>query len=64
MLPAELLLSIASYLDSHTDTLRLASCCRAFYPLLLPKAFTSLDMIEHCNGHLSHLVYILALSQH
>ncbi|KAJ5481554.1 hypothetical protein N7475_000366 [Penicillium sp. IBT 31633x] len=60
-LPAELLLSIASYLDSHTDTLRLASCCRAFYPLLLPKVFTSLDLIEHRNGHLSHLVHTLAL---
>ncbi|KAJ6079549.1 hypothetical protein N7467_009302 [Penicillium canescens] len=59
-LPAELLLSIASYLDSHTDTLRLASCCRAFYPLLLPKVFTSLDLIEHRNGHLSHLVHTLA----
>ncbi|KAE8391749.1 hypothetical protein BDV23DRAFT_152900 [Aspergillus alliaceus] len=60
MLPAELLLSIASYLDSHTDTLRLASCCRAFYPLLLPKVFTSLDLIEQRNGHLSHLVHTLA----
>ncbi|KAJ5206387.1 hypothetical protein N7491_002994 [Penicillium cf. griseofulvum] len=60
-LPAELLLSIASYLDSHTDTLRLASCCRAFYPLLLPKVFTSLDMIEYRNGQLSHLVHTLAL---
>jgi hypothetical protein len=59
-LPAELLLSIASYLDSHTDTLRLASCCRAFYPLLLPKVFTSLDLIEQRNGHLSHLVHALA----
>ena len=60
-LPAELLLSITSYLDSHTDTLRLASCCRAFYPLLLPKVFTSLDLIEHRSGHLSHLVHTLAL---
>ncbi|KAJ6184080.1 hypothetical protein N7519_005381 [Penicillium mononematosum] len=59
-LPAELLLSIASYLDSHMDTLRLASCCHAFYPLLLPKVFTSLDLIEHRNGHLSHLVHTLA----
>lgn len=59
-LPAELLLSIVSYFDSHTDTLRLASCCRAFYPLLLPKVFTSLDLIEHRNGHLSHLVHTLA----
>ncbi|KAJ5900422.1 uncharacterized protein N7473_004492 [Penicillium subrubescens] len=59
-LPAELLLSIASYFDSHTDTLRLASCCRAFYPLLLPKVFTSLDLIKHRNGHLSHLVHTLS----
>ncbi|KAJ6100354.1 hypothetical protein N7467_001889 [Penicillium canescens] len=41
------------------DTLRLASYCRAFYPLLLPKVFTSLDLIEHGNGHLSHLVHTL-----
>lgn len=60
-LPAELLLSIASYLGSHMDTLRLASCCRALYRLLLPKVFTSLDLIEYCNGHLSHLVHTLAL---
>ncbi|KAJ5164838.1 uncharacterized protein N7500_006668 [Penicillium coprophilum] len=60
-LTAELLLSIASYLDSYTDTLRLASCCRTFYPLLLPKVFTSLDLIEHRSGHLSHLVHTLAL---
>ncbi|CAI7611072.1 unnamed protein product [Penicillium pancosmium] len=60
MLPAELLFSITSYLDSHTDILRLASCCRALYPLLLPKVFTSLDLIEHRNGHLSHLVHTLA----
>ncbi|KAF9889770.1 hypothetical protein FE257_007076 [Aspergillus nanangensis] len=59
-LPAELLLSIAGYFDSHTDIVRLASCCRAFYPLLLPKVFTSLDLIEHRNGHLSHLVHTLA----
>ncbi|CEJ55177.1 hypothetical protein PMG11_01448 [Penicillium brasilianum] len=60
MLPAELLLSIASYLDSHTDILRLASCCRTFYPLLLPGVYLSLDLIEHSNGHLSHLVHTLA----
>lgn len=59
-LPAELLLSIASYLDSHTDTLRLASSCRAIYPLLLPKVFASLDLIEHISGNLSHLVHTLA----
>ncbi|RDH29984.1 hypothetical protein BDQ94DRAFT_182012 [Aspergillus welwitschiae] len=59
-LPGELLLSITSFLNSHTDTLRLASCCRAFYPLLLPEVFTSLDLIEHRNGHLSHLVHTLA----
>ncbi|KAF3384278.1 hypothetical protein F1880_003160 [Penicillium rolfsii] len=59
-LPAELLLSIASYFDSHTDILRLACCCRVFYPLLLPKVFSSLDLIKHCNGHLSHLVHVLA----
>ncbi|KAJ5741695.1 hypothetical protein N7533_011104 [Penicillium manginii] len=59
-LPAELLLSIASYLDSHTDTLRLASSCRTLYPLLLPKVFTSLDLIQQQNGQLSHLVHTLA----
>ncbi|KAJ5392174.1 hypothetical protein N7509_007664 [Penicillium cosmopolitanum] len=59
-LPAELLFSITSYLDSHTDILRLASCCRALYPILLPKVFTSLELIEHRNGHLSHLVHTLA----
>ncbi|OQE39874.1 hypothetical protein PENCOP_c006G04098 [Penicillium coprophilum] len=59
-LPAELLLSIASYLDRYPDTLRLASSCRTFYPLLLPKVFTSLDLVEHRSGHLSHLVHTLA----
>ncbi|GLA31697.1 hypothetical protein M752DRAFT_39516 [Aspergillus phoenicis ATCC 13157] len=59
-LPGELLLSIAGFLNNHTDTLRLASCCRAFYALLLPEVFTSLDLIEHRNGHLSHLVHTLA----
>ncbi|GKZ27232.1 hypothetical protein AbraIFM66951_004578 [Aspergillus brasiliensis] len=59
-LPGELLLLIASFLDSHTDTLRLASCCRAFYSLLLPKVFTSLDLTEDRNGDLSHLVHTLA----
>ncbi|KAI2686230.1 hypothetical protein CBS147355_1717 [Penicillium roqueforti] len=61
-LPAELLLLITSHLDSHTDILRLASCCRAFYPLLLPKVFTSLDLIEHHYGRLSHLAHTLALN--
>ncbi|KAJ5975357.1 hypothetical protein N7481_009064 [Penicillium waksmanii] len=61
-LPAELLFSIASYLDSHTDIRRLASCCRALYPVLLPKVFTSIDLIEHRNGHLSHLVHTLAFN--
>ncbi|KAJ5757287.1 uncharacterized protein N7511_007469 [Penicillium nucicola] len=59
-LPAELVLSITSGLGSHTDTLRLASCCRAFYQLLLPKVFTSLDLIEHRSSHLSRLVHTLA----
>jgi hypothetical protein len=62
-LPAELLLQIASYLGDHTDTLHLASCCHAFYPLLLPKVFTSLDLIEHRNGHLSHLTHTLACNR-
>jgi hypothetical protein len=56
-LPAELLLSIASYLDDHTDTLHLAYCCHAFYRLLLPKVFKSLDLLNHRNGHLCHLVH-------
>ncbi|KAL4863003.1 hypothetical protein BDV12DRAFT_206857 [Aspergillus spectabilis] len=59
-LPAELLLQIASYLEDHTDTLHLAFCCHAFYPLLLPKVFTSLDLIEHRHGHLSHLTHTVA----
>ncbi|KXG53251.1 uncharacterized protein PGRI_003010 [Penicillium griseofulvum] len=59
-LPVELLLSIASYLDNHTDTLRFASSCRAFYQLLLPGVFTSLDLTECRNGQLSHLVHTLA----
>ncbi|KAL3472615.1 hypothetical protein BJX99DRAFT_235248 [Aspergillus californicus] len=58
-LPAELLLMIASHLDDHLDTLYLAYCCHAFYPLLLPKVFTSLDLLEHRNGHLSHLTHTL-----
>ncbi|KAL3461990.1 hypothetical protein BJX64DRAFT_277424 [Aspergillus heterothallicus] len=60
ILPAELLFSIASYLDGHTDTLHLACTCRALYPVLLPKVFTSLDLITHRKGHLSHLVHTLA----
>ncbi|KAL4861349.1 hypothetical protein BDV12DRAFT_180416 [Aspergillus spectabilis] len=58
-LPAELLLAITSYLDNHTDTLNLAHCCHAFYPLLLPKVFTALDLLKHENGHLSHLAHRL-----
>ncbi|KAL5342189.1 hypothetical protein BJX70DRAFT_357128 [Aspergillus crustosus] len=58
-LPAELLLAITSYLDNHRDTLNLAYSCHAFYPLLLPKVFTALDLLKHTDGHLSHLAHAL-----
>ncbi|KAJ5549891.1 hypothetical protein N7461_004589 [Penicillium sp. DV-2018c] len=59
-LPTELLLSIASYLDDHKNTLRLASSCRAFYSLLLPTAYASLDLTSDLSGDLSLLVETLA----
>ncbi|KAL4876346.1 hypothetical protein BJY04DRAFT_200062 [Aspergillus karnatakaensis] len=58
--PAELLLLITSYIQDHKDILSLACSCRAFYPLLLPKVFTSLDLITHRSGHLSLLIHTLA----
>ncbi|KAJ5551022.1 hypothetical protein N7461_005720 [Penicillium sp. DV-2018c] len=59
-LPAELLLSIASYLDDHTYTLRLASSCCAIHLLLLPTVFASLDLMNYKSGNLNRLVHTLA----
>ncbi|RDW68880.1 uncharacterized protein DSM5745_08640 [Aspergillus mulundensis] len=58
-LPNDILILIAESLEERNDRLSLARCCHHFHDVLMPVAFTNIDVQSNCPFVLSCLVHLI-----